>query len=725
MAVNYINASGLIPGYITYAYLEVPSTNSSFIDTGVVVDGNTEVEIEFAFTSTSISATTVIFGLYSSNSNTQFIFGTRGGLGVISSFGYEKTFDLDTKTHKITLGKYISFDGKQIWTQAISGSNQNRTAYLLAGNMADGSGANYFAKNVAIMSCKISKNGTLYRDYTPVKKILGGGIGFYDNVTKQFSSIPGLTPYYEGKIRDVQCLGLGDYEALEYISSDGTAYIDTGYTANTSIGVVADIAITEAYFSSGTKYLFGNSGGGIISFAVTSGGGTSWFATTSSYYSSSYVRNEIMHISAWSDKYWVNGSGVAKTTGNVTAGQGNFYIFRARSSQSNSTMRLYRFRLYESSNNGASYTLLRDFIPARRKSDSVLGLYDLKNAQFYPNSNSSGTFTAGKVIPWEIDEMYYGSSLVYQRQGKFDSGTYGGKVALRNPVNNKYKNSFTVTFDSVDPEWSYYNYQVYGTYVKDQNDNVIFKNNNGNWLTSANDTFYPRLYCEAAVNQFNKEWDITIDSDMGRAWVNAFNTAYPDTEMNYIDFPCEIGIRKYNSSGGYTYLSELNWWSPEEYSNARSYTGTGSSCTAIEITNIRWPAVINDTQTYWQAESNQYDGSDVSYGMFRHGCDIYLDSEQVTYTKTITISGGIRDTVYVNTTLSVDPNTAVSELDGAICQKFFENTLTRTGCAFASTAQYTVNTAAKTVTLTCSVTKTAAIAALQWKRKYVVLGYYY
>ena len=41
--------------------------------------------------------------------------------------------------------------------------------------------------------------------------------------------------------------------------------------------------------------------------------------------------------------------------------------------------------------------LVRHFIPARRKSDSVLGMYDLVNKTFYTNSGS-GSFTAGSEV---------------------------------------------------------------------------------------------------------------------------------------------------------------------------------------------------------------------------------------------------------------------------------------------------------------------------------------
>ena len=43
--------------------------------------------------------------------------------------------------------------------------------------------------------------------------------------------------------------------------------------------------------------------------------------------------------------------------------------------------------------------LVRDFVPVYRKSDSVVGLYDIQNGVFYSNANNSGDdFTAGPNV---------------------------------------------------------------------------------------------------------------------------------------------------------------------------------------------------------------------------------------------------------------------------------------------------------------------------------------
>jgi len=56
-----------------------------------------------------------------------------------------------------------------------------------------------------------------------------------------------------------------------------------------------------------------------------------------------------------------------------------------------SYIKMYYFQLYD---NG---TLIRDYIPARRNSDGVVGMYDVANQVFYTSPNGAN-FVAGPVV---------------------------------------------------------------------------------------------------------------------------------------------------------------------------------------------------------------------------------------------------------------------------------------------------------------------------------------
>ena len=54
--------------------------------------------------------------------------------------------------------------------------------------------------------------------------------------------------------------------------------------------------------------------------------------------------------------------------------------------------------------------LIRNLIPVRRKNDSVLGMYDTINKQFYINAGS-GAFTAGPTLSTDKVSMYASSNI--------------------------------------------------------------------------------------------------------------------------------------------------------------------------------------------------------------------------------------------------------------------------------------------------------------------------
>ena len=77
-----------------------------------------------------------------------------------------------------------------------------------------------------------------------------------------------------------------------------------------------------------------------------------------------------------------------------------------------SAMRLYYFKIWRTVS--GVETLIRDFVPALRKSDNMTGLYDVQNERFYARSGS-GQFTYGKII---------GESSIYiKNDGVWQQGT--------------------------------------------------------------------------------------------------------------------------------------------------------------------------------------------------------------------------------------------------------------------------------------------------------------
>jgi hypothetical protein len=80
-----------------------------------------------------------------------------------------------------------------------------------------------------------------------------------------------------------------------------------------------------------------------------------------------------------------------------------------------SRQKIFYFKITEGS------TLLRDFVPARRKSDSAIGFYDRANSVFYGNAEASGAFTAGPTAAttWNNQNLNNGDMAT---EGNWNNG---------------------------------------------------------------------------------------------------------------------------------------------------------------------------------------------------------------------------------------------------------------------------------------------------------------
>ena len=222
-----------------------------------------------------------------------------------------------------------------------------------------------------------------------------------------FSTIKGIA-IPEGNVKSISSNGTilwkldegglpSEYQEVEYIQSDGYQHIDTGINGGSiaeyeikmdALGSVAHAweqyfagdmyttgSIGKLYASSSNLYFqglpnpgqsftnLGNISNGIYDLKVTMADGI--------------VCNNIFYRDYTTGATW----------GNLT-----FWVFNSHSETSlGASMRLYYLRMFTDG------VKVRDYIPCYRKSDSVIGLYDLVSKTFYTNQGS-GTFTKGGDI---------------------------------------------------------------------------------------------------------------------------------------------------------------------------------------------------------------------------------------------------------------------------------------------------------------------------------------
>ena len=193
------------------------------------------------------------------------------------------------------------------------------------------------------------------------------------------------------------------YQEVEYIQSSGTQYINLGWKPTDNyFKVVSDATVYDSGNEWSVLFWMTNWSNALsLHFRTTSVYDLNvwWYAnigSTGNIYSSiSFVDWENVNINftwnAWSYTLGLNGdTSIWNYNSTVAQSTRPFYLFAFNENWNitrKTHMRLYSFKLYSWVS-----TLIRDLVPCYRKSDSVIGMYDLVNDTFYTNAGT-GTFT--------------------------------------------------------------------------------------------------------------------------------------------------------------------------------------------------------------------------------------------------------------------------------------------------------------------------------------------
>lgn len=350
-------------GYTKIEYLE--SDGNHYIDTGFKPKYNTRVVLDM---SNLTEADKWILGAKSSSSQTsaeQFSICRRTATTIRSDyFGSSVSADMADTTTRFTIDvdwNVVKIDGVvSIVNTAVTSGTCGYNMYLFGINIANTSKE---LSAFRIYSCRIYDNGVLVRDFIPCTNP-DGISGLWDSVNDVFYK---LLP--------------ADYTRLDFIESDGTTYIDTGFKPNQDTRVVMDVELNSQ--SSYPKVLFGARNG-----STTSDASFIVWAITANGFRTDFGSESLVTTVAPTGRF------VIDKNKNVTSFNGIEYTNPAYTFQCDyniglftqidvdgpdnrvSAAKLYSCKIYD---NG---TLVRDFIPAMNASGEA-GLYDLKNDVWY------------------------------------------------------------------------------------------------------------------------------------------------------------------------------------------------------------------------------------------------------------------------------------------------------------------------------------------------------
>jgi len=217
------------------------------------------------------------------------------------------------------------------------------------------------------------------------------------------------------------------YTLVEYIESTGTQYIDTGVKPNNNTRMVLDFENTttntsDLYMLFGARNYYNNSAFGV---AISSSRAYSYWENNA-YTTYGFVLNTkkrmIYDVSA--DAFIIDN---LSTKGNDVTFS-TTYSIALLSLNSNTGYdtrcaigKIYSSQIYDND------VLVRDFVPCYRKSDGVIGLYDLVEGKFYSNLGSGNFIKGNDVIPTSTPE----APIEIESVGEYDETTGKYKIPVK------------------------------------------------------------------------------------------------------------------------------------------------------------------------------------------------------------------------------------------------------------------------------------------------------
>lgn len=275
-----------------------------------------------------------------------------------------------------------------------------------------------------------------------------------------------------------------EYTQVEYIESSGSQYINTGFVPNSNTRVVMDVMLVKQTVAA--KAIFGarSASSGTDSGSFTFLSIETGAKTRSDYFGSSVTGNFPIlgkRVVIDRDKNVCNVDGnviTNKTSANKCSV--NMYLFAVNTANSAvlwSNLKLYSCQIYD---NG---TLKLDFVPAKRVSDNVIGMYDMVSKTFFTNAGT-GVFTAGAEVKKpvaayvgvpetvQLDVGNIGTYFVDTHENEIGSGWSGGNhfTSYINIINIEWKakEDIDISFDYTMSSVNMIELGIYNIYINSE-----------------------------------------------------------------------------------------------------------------------------------------------------------------------------------------------------------------------------------------------------------------
>ena len=403
-------APGIVPagsGYTQVEYLQ--SDGGQYINTGIQAEG-TKWNVMANAVSTSGEGLLVAYGSAGGTYVSQVNGRWSVGLSSVPYIG-DSTVKTNITVDWTTSGTTIVYINDTMRQGSRNGSGDSNVLLMNYNDRYPFTGKVYSA-------LATNANNVMVFDGVPARRDSDSVLGMYDTVSGNFFTNAGSGEFTAPTTSSLPA----GYTQLQYIQSDGGAYIDTGMVVPTNYKWELKLntrgSNTSPYwgytnnnsYSSATSFYSlganGQSGISGITISVGAFSGTSE-SNQSSFYNATQIANagtlggDAMHTIKCNGNFNFTADDTpmtqmtAKTFTAFTPG-GNAYLFARNAPTMNSGAmaksgtRIYSYKVWN-----ASGTLVQDLVPVQQ--GTSIGMYDLVNNQFLRKSGT-GEFTAGPAV---------------------------------------------------------------------------------------------------------------------------------------------------------------------------------------------------------------------------------------------------------------------------------------------------------------------------------------
>ena len=397
---TFIAGDRIEQGFDNEHYYELNSLRSSgtqYIDTLYVANSNTKVVINDFTPLYSVQWEEYLGCNTADDGGNSFEFrrnyNTSQVLFRIGSTASSSVAVSSSDKHKVTL-EYtgITVDGTKY---TIAGGNiSTNTLYLFAAHIDTGV---FRASHCIMNAVEIYENDTLVHNYVPAERIVDGAKGMYDTIDGIFCGNIGTGNFW-GLAKPIHDCNINDFDRVNYLIANGTQYICTDYNPKVNSRIFAGI------------YMTATAGGVIIGGAPDNNDNKDYrfFNASNQAYldiganrtnGGSIANNTFYDIEI--GNFYVRAKGLTQTSRaestetleNFTV---NIFSYGLPTSTTMASGWIYYLKIFEYDSSTSSNVLFRDMIPVKKKSNGLLGMFDLVTNTFYTNSGT-GLFTYGSV----------------------------------------------------------------------------------------------------------------------------------------------------------------------------------------------------------------------------------------------------------------------------------------------------------------------------------------